>query len=281
MNLENKVAIITGGARGIGKAVAISFIQEGAKVIIVARTKKEVRATEKKLRKLSSKAVGIVADISKKRGVEKVVKKTLENFQTIDILVNCAGVQKPIGKFWQIDIVKWQENININLIGTALCCQLVLPIMIKNKKGKIINFSGGGATSPRPNFSAYACAKTAIVRLTEIIALEVKKYNIDVNAIAPGAVNTRMLEEVIEAGKKAGEELAEALKRNKAGGTPPELAAELAVFLASEESNGLTGKLISAVWDRWKDFKKIKKQLNSSSLYTLRRVDGGEILIKE
>ena len=153
--------------------------------------------------------------------------------------------------------------------------------MISNKKGKIINFSGGGATFPRPNFSAYASSKAAIVRFTETIAEETKKYGIDINAVSPGSVYTKMIKEIIHAGKQSGKmDLDEAVKIKKSGGVSPEWPAKLSLFLASDASNGITGKLISAVWDNWNDFKKPENvlKIKKSSLYTLRRVDGLKII---
>jgi 3-oxoacyl-[acyl-carrier protein] reductase len=146
--------------------------------------------------------------------------------------------------------------------------------MIKRRSGVIINFSGGGATSSRPNFSAYATAKAGIVKFTEVLADELKPYRIRINAIAPGAVNTKMLDEILKIGRKAGNvELAAAKKRALEGGISAELAAELAVFLASSDSANLSGRLVSAVWDDWKHWSKkyIKKIMAGESL-TLRRV---------
>jgi 3-oxoacyl-[acyl-carrier protein] reductase len=145
--------------------------------------------------------------------------------------------------------------------------------MIRQRRGKIINLSGGGATSPLPNFSAYAASKAAIVRLNETLAEEVKGFNIQVNAIAPGAVNTRLVDEILAAGPAAGEEMLARTRRQKeTGGVPPEQAAALAVFLASEESDGLSGRLISAVWDDWQSMNSHIDQIMASELYTLRRV---------
>ncbi len=147
--------------------------------------------------------------------------------------------------------------------------------MIKQKHGKIINFSGGGSTSPRPNFTAYACAKTAVVRFTETLALEVLPYGIDINAISPGVVATSMMQEIISSGRKAGElEISIAKKALEQGATDPAIPAQLIVYLASEKSNGLTGRLISAVWDDWKKFDSSIGEITESSLYTLRRIDG-------
>jgi NAD(P)-dependent dehydrogenase (short-subunit alcohol dehydrogenase family) len=143
--------------------------------------------------------------------------------------------------------------------------------MIKQRKGKIINLSGGGATYPRPNFSAYAASKAGVVRLTETLAEEAKKFNIQVNAIAPGAVSTRLHEQILAAGEAAGEKaLAESRKVKEGGGTSLELPVGLAVFLASDESNGLTGRLISAVWDDWQEMSKKIPEIMSTDWYTLR-----------
>ena len=281
MKLLGKVAIVTGGARGIGKAVATLFVEEGAKVVIASKTAEEVKSTEDQLKKILPDVVGIVGDVSKFKDVQKVVEETLKNFGTVDILVNCAGIQQPIGPFWDTDIDEWIKNIHVNLIGTAMCCKTILPFMMKKGKGKIINFSGGGATSGRPNFSAYSCSKSAVVRFTETLSMELEGSRIDVNAIAPGAVNTRMLKEIIEAGDRAGKELSEAIQRRKRPGAPPQLAAELAVFLSCEDSDGLTGRLISAVWDDWKNFGKSIDKIAGSALYTLRRIDGRSFIEKK
>ena len=198
----------------------------------------------------------------------------LARFGRIDILVNNAGVQPPIGPLVDNDPQEWEQAIAVNLLGPFHCLQAVLPGMIERGQGKIINLSGGGATAPRPNFSAYAASKAAVVRLTETLAEELRPHNIQVNAIAPGAINTRMLDEVLEAGAAAGDELAAARERSQQGGTPVELAADLVVFLASERSGQLTGKLISAPHDDWRTWDDGRiEELVGSSWYTLRRLD--------
>ena len=145
--------------------------------------------------------------------------------------------------------------------------------MIKAGSGKIINMSGGGATSPRANFTAYGVSKAALVRFTETLAEELKPHNIQVNAIAPGAVRTQMTEEIVIAGQLAGSrELQQAQGILREGGDSAENAAELAVFLASAESDGITGRLISAVWDDWRHLGEHSEEIAASDLYTLRRV---------
>jgi 3-oxoacyl-[acyl-carrier protein] reductase len=271
--LKDKVAIVTGGSRGIGKAVVKALLQKGTKVVIAARTKSEIDSS---LKELSSQGqiIGIQTDVSKEEEVQNLLQGTLKKYHSLDILVNAAGIQGPIGPLSEVKVEDWVYNLHVNLIGTVLCCKAALPTMISQKKGKIINFSGGGATSPRPNFSAYACSKAAIVRFTEVLAMEVKDYGINVNVIAPGGVNTHMLDEILAAGEAAGEELTEAKKRKTQGGMSADLAAELVLFLASEASNGLTGKLISAPHDDWRAWDRGRiTDLMSGPWLTLRRLD--------
>jgi len=200
--------------------------------------------------------------------------QALATFGRVDVLVNNAGVQPPIGPLWQNDADEWMRAVAVNLFGPMLCIKAVLPGMMERQRGKILNLSGGGATSPRPNFSAYAASKAALVRLTETLAEELGPYNIQVNALAPGAINTRMLNEVLAAGERAGAELTQAQRRAEKGGNSIELAAQLAVFLASADSDGLTGKLVAAPYDDWQSWDAARiAAINESPWYTLRRID--------
>lgn len=274
MKLAGKIAIITGGSRGIGYAVTKRFLENGATVVILARNLDSLKKAQSELYQVKLDVHIYSLDVSEATEVDAFFQWFSSSFPGLDILVNCAGIQKPIGKSWEMEADEWFYNIKVNLFGTYLMARGAIPIMIRRNYGRIINFSGGGATSPRPNFSAYASSKTAVIRLTETLAHELKDHNICVNAIAPGAVNTRMLEEIIEVGISAGEkEYEDATKRRNEGGTPPNLAADLAIFLASEGSNGITGRLISAPWDNWSSLPDDKKAIEKSSLYTLRRID--------
>lgn len=276
MKLKDKVAIVTGAGRGIGRAIALAFAREGADVVVVSRTLSEVDETAVQASALGRRGLPLKVDVSRREDVESMVKSAVEEFGRIDVLVNNAGLLGPVGPLVENDVERWVDTINVNLTGTFLCCKAVLPIMIKQGGGKIINFSGGGAAYPRPRFSAYAASKAAVVRLTETLAEELKEFNIHVNAIAPGAINTRIQEEILAAGEVAGEKaLAEAKKVRETGGTPSDVPAALAVFLASDESDGLTGKLISAVWDDWQSMGAERiKEIELKGLYTLRRIDG-------
>jgi NAD(P)-dependent dehydrogenase (short-subunit alcohol dehydrogenase family) len=165
------------------------------------------------------------------------------------------------------------QAIEVNLLGSVLLCRAVLPHFRANRYGKIVQLSGGGATNPLPKISAYAASKAAVVRLAESLAEEVREDNIDINSIAPGALNTRLLDEVLDAGPEAvGEAFyARSLKQKQEGGAPMERAAELAVFLASAASDGITGKLLSALWDPWEQLPKHRQELQTD-IYTLRRI---------
>lgn len=274
MMLEGKVSIITGGSMGIGKAIASAFAKEGSHLVLNSRTAADLENVKLELKDSSSVSVETFpADVSRPEEVKDLVGFTLGKFNTVDILVNCAGIYGPIGFVTDIDAEKWLETININLYGTFLCIQAVLPAMIKNNKGKIINLSGGGAASPLPRFSAYGASKAAVVRLTETLANEVKEYNIDINAIAPGAVNTRLLDQALTAGEAAGKDFQiRAFKQKQEGGVPPAKVAEMAVFLASSESDGLSGRFISLLWDIWKESPQHLNEIMSSDIYTMRRI---------
>jgi len=274
MILKNKVALITGGSGYIGKAIGRAFLREAAKVMLAARSVDELLAAKNELSDGFKNVEICKADVAHSTDVKNLVKKTLKIFGKIDILVNAAGIYGPIGSSLDVDFDKWKQTFEINVFGTFNLMQRVLPIMIKKGRGKIINFSGGG-DGPFPRFSAYNSSKVAVVRLTETMAAEVKSYHIDINAIAPGPVNSRFLQQALEAGEEAvGKERYQSLlKQKNEGGVPPEKAANLCVFLASDASDGLTGKFLSAVWDDWKNWDKNKiAQIMKSDKYTLRRV---------
>ena len=274
MVLKDKVAIITGGSLGIGKAIAVAFAKQGAQLMLTSRTIEDLDAARQEIAHVCPTRVETFpADVANTAAVRALVDFTTEKFSAIDILVNCAGIYGPIGPITDIDTQRWIDTININLCGTFLCMQAVLPIMMKNRRGKIINMSGGGAVAPFPRFSAYSTSKAAVVRLTETIAEEVKEYNIHVNAIAPGAVNTRLLDQALSAGEAAGKDFAaKSIKQKEEGGVPPEKVAELAVFLASTQSDGLSGRLISLLWDNWHDIPQHLDKIMTSDIYTMRRI---------
>ena len=274
ISLEGQVALVTGAGRGIGRAIALAFGNAGANLILLARTAAELDETGARVRDLGREALSLPVDVSQGEEVRRSVAQGLARFGRIDVLVNNAAIQPPIGPLIENEPSEWTHTIAVNLFGVFYCIHAVLPGMMARRRGKIFNLSGGGAAGPRPNFSAYAASKAAVVRLTETLAEEVRPYNIQVNAIAPGAVNTRMLDELLAAGAAAGEELLAARERQDQGGTPVEWASDLALFLAAETSDGLTGKLIHACHDGWRawDAGRIA-EISESPWYTLRRLD--------
>jgi NAD(P)-dependent dehydrogenase (short-subunit alcohol dehydrogenase family) len=278
MDLIGRTAIITGANQGLGRAIATSFVRAGASVLLVARGEELLQRAEKELAALATQPGQIVrsmrGDVSDPESCAALIKRAQELLSEVTILVNNAGIYGPMGRIEEVDWTAWVETIQINLFGTVLMCRGVIPLMRARGYGKIINLSGGGATAPLPRISAYAASKVAIVRLTETLAEELRDAHIDVNAIAPGALNTRMLDEVLAAGlEKVGQSFYErALKQRDEGGAPLEKGAALAVFLASAVSDGITGRLLSAVWDDWASLPEKREQLAHSDIYTLRRI---------
>lgn len=276
--LTNKAAIITGASRGLGKAIARAFAAAGADMLLCARNGEDLERAcaelEGSKKQAGQRILACAGDLAEERDADRVIQAAMQAFGRIDILVNNAAIQGPIGPFEENDWDAWKRTIQTDLLGPAYLIRSVLPIMKKQGGGKIISLSGGGATGPRENYSAYAVAKTGIVRLTETIAKEAGTWHIDVNAIAPGAMSGRMLEETLAAGEDAvGKgEYAKALERKKNGGTPPEKAAELALFLVGSASDGITGRLISAVWDDRETLRERWDEWKNTDIYTLRRI---------
>lgn len=280
MTLKGKVAIVTGAGRGIGEAVAGAFAREGARSILVARTASEVVAAADAVRASGAAASAVPADVSDPAAADRIVQAAIETYGRVDILVNAAGVYGPIGPVWEADPREWVRAIEVNLFGTMYLSRAAVPHMIRQREGKIVNFSGGGATAPLPYFSAYAVSKSAVVRFTETLAEEVRSFNIQVNAIAPGAVDTRLQDAVLAAGDRAGPlfERIRRLRERQEGGVPRDLPASLAVFLASPASNGLTGKLIAAPYDGWQTWDAAKiADVMTLPWFTLRRLDPATI----
>ena len=275
--LESRVAIITGANQGLGETIARAFVQAGANVMLCARDGSKLAEVKSKLQSLckTDQRVEVMrADVSKQDDVDRLISASLAAFPQVHILINNAGVYGPKGRIEDVDWNEWLQAIEINLLGSILSAKALLPHFRGHHYGKIIQLSGGGATSPLPFISAYAASKAGIVRFMETLAEEVKTEGVDVNSIAPGALNTRLLDEVLEAGPdKVGRAFYErALKQKTEGGAPLEKGAELAVFLASAASDGLTGKLISAMWDPWEHFPEHWDDLKKTDIYTLRRI---------
>jgi NAD(P)-dependent dehydrogenase (short-subunit alcohol dehydrogenase family) len=274
--MAQRVVVVTGGGRGIGAAVAHAFAADGAAVFLIARSDAELRATAAEITASGGRAASASADVAELSAVRSAFATCRREFGAVDVLVNAAGVYGPIGRAWEVDAEAWWKAQEINLRGTLHTCAAVIPEMIARRAGRIVNFSGGGATAPLPRFSAYAASKAAVVRLTETLAEEVREYGITVNAIAPGAVDTRLQDEVLSAGAEAGDLYGrmQRLRETGEGGVPAALAASLAVFLAGDAAAGLTGKLIAAPHDGWQQWTEERiSELAASPWFTLRRLD--------
>ena len=270
--LEGRLAIITGAGRGIGRVIALRFASEGARLAIASRSRAELEEVAAQCTAGAAECSVHVVDVSNREQVRDLVREA----GSPDVLVNCAGVYGPIGPLVENDLDEWEEALRINLLGTVYACREVIPRMIARGRGSIINLSGGGATAPLPNFSLYAVSKAAVARLTDTLAAELDGSGVRVNAIAPGLIDTKLQDEVLKAGDRAGPLFARMRRARETGDgtTSPDVPASLAVFLASDASNGLTGKLISAPHDPWKDWDHARiEDLNGSQWFTVRRLD--------
>ena len=243
MKLQNRVAIITGGGRGLGRSIALAFGKEGAKVVVAARTQEEIEHVAEELRSLRKDAIAIPTDVSGEDQVSQMVKKALEAYGTIDILVNNAGARGPIAPIHEIPLAEWEQTLRVNLTAAFLCTKAVIPVLIKKKEGKIINVAT--TMTPRPNLTPYMVAKAGLIHLTKQLSRELKDYNIQVNAIHPGVMDTQMQEEIRKAGVKAiGTDMFERLKEEGIL-HPPSEPAKLVLFLASRAADGITGEYLS------------------------------------
>jgi NAD(P)-dependent dehydrogenase (short-subunit alcohol dehydrogenase family) len=265
--LAGRTALVTGASRGLGAEIARHLSAAGANLILAARDR---TALEKLAAELHAKAEPV--DLSDPTQVDRFLDNCLAG-PPIEIVVNNAAIQGPIGALWKVDFAAWQAVFQTNFFAPARICQRLVEPMIRRGRGKIINLSGGGATSPRPHFSAYASTKCALVRFSETLAQELAGTGVEVNCVSPGAMNTQMLQELLAAGPSgAVHEYKKVLEQREKGGAPPAKAAELITFLASPAGDGITGKLISAVWDDWANLPAHKQELAESDIYSIRRI---------
>jgi 3-oxoacyl-[acyl-carrier protein] reductase len=225
MKLKEKVALITGGGRGIGKAIAMHYGREGAKLALCARTAAELDQTVKELRALNVDAAGWCCDVSLEAPVHDFVTNAYEKFGRIDVLVNNAGVMTRPTPMTEIDVKKWDYTIAVNLRGPFLVSRAVLPIMMKQQTGSIINVSSMIGRGAYANFLAYATSKWGLEGFTQTLAAEARSANIRVNSVEPGYVATKL---------------------TGFSGSKPESVTDVFVYLASDEAKGVTGKMLSS-----------------------------------
>lgn len=275
VDLANKTVLLTGATRGLGLQIAKRVWQSGANLILLARSSDRLQQVSDELQasaKPKQRVVTMTVDLSDQQAVAALLTPLSE--ERVDVLVNNAAIQGPIGPLWENDWQEWQATLQVNLLTPIALCRALLPGMIQRQQGRIINLSGGGATGPRPHFSAYAVAKAGLVRFSETIAEEVKSFHIAVNCVAPGVMNTDMLAQIRQAGvtKVGDKEYQQAAAKADDDDTVIKRAADLCLFLAASASDGITGKLISAVWDPWTTLADYVHELQNSDIYTLRRI---------
>ncbi len=276
-SLAGRTALITGATQGLGLEIAHAYLRSGAQgVYICGRNAGALETALGELRggcDAAQQVAGEVADVSDADDVQRLVSGAMSALGGVTILVNNAGVYGPKGSVAQVEWLDWVRTIEINLLGSVLLARALVDHFVQRGYGKVVQLSGGGATAPLPSLSAYAASKSAVVRFTETLALELREHGVDVNALAPGALNTRMLDEVLEAGPERIDPAyyERALQQQATGGVPLARGAELAVFLGSAASDGISGKLISAVWDPWTELANHLDDL-AGDVYTLRRI---------
>ena len=271
-DLEGKTALITGAGRGIGQAIALAYAREGARLSLGARSVSELEETADECRKLDAEVLITPTDVTDVSQVEGLIAATVERYSTIDILVNNAGIGGPIGVLQDNDLDAWINTVQINLIGVYLCCRAVVPVMKRQNAGRIVNLSGAGAANAWANMSAYCSSKAAVVRLTEVLALELADTKITVNALGPGSVHTRMWDEMTEDAAKAGADLIHevGLRVTSGGGASIDRCADLAVWLVGSGADGLSGRIISAFNDDFESLTPRIPEIMASDLYTMR-----------
>lgn len=225
MKLTDKVALITGGGRGIGKAIAHTYARQGAKLALCARTGAELEQTVNELRALNAETEGWVCDVSLEEPVKELVAAVQKKFGRVDILVNNAGVMTRPAPLTEVDVKKWDYTIAVNLRGPFLVTQAVLPIMMKQRSGSIINVSSSIGRGAYANFIAYATSKWGLEGFTQTLAAEARSSNIRVNSVEPGYVATKL---------------------TGFRGSKPESVTDVFVYLASDEAKGVTGKMLSS-----------------------------------
>lgn len=250
MKLKSKNIILTGASRGFGEHLGMRLLSEGANVMMIGRTfvGRPVSLVEG-----AGEAIIIPIDL-RTIGAHALAVRAYQHWTHIDGLVNNAAIQGPVGASWDVEFEDWEETLQIDLLIPVELCATMVTEMLKQGHGKIINLSGGGAANPRPNYSAYATAKAGLVRFSECLAEELRGTGVDVNCVAPGAMPTSMLD------PEATPPAADAMEK----------AADLIVWLLSDASNGVTGKLISAVWDDWRNFD--WDDPDEKDTFTLRRI---------
>jgi NAD(P)-dependent dehydrogenase (short-subunit alcohol dehydrogenase family) len=275
IEMPNRNVLITGASRGLGHAIAACFWDAGANVALVGRSRTSLEAACAALGpgRTGQQAWPIPADLGEAGAAEAVMAEAQRIWPKLDVLVNNAAIQGPIGPLWENDWTEWNRALVVNLLAPVALCRLAAPWMGRTGGGSIVNLSGGGATGPRARFSCYATAKAALVRFSETLAEEAAPLGVRVNCVAPGAMASEMTQAVLRAGPTAaGEREYAAAQRSQASGAATASPAGLVYFLATPAAEKITGRLVSAVWDQWASLPERVAELAGSDIYTLRRI---------
>jgi NAD(P)-dependent dehydrogenase (short-subunit alcohol dehydrogenase family) len=262
LDLTGKSIVVTGGSMGIGEVAARLCLEAGARVTVCARGARELAEAVARFETAgySGAIAGCAIDVSKLDDVVRAFDEASDRFGAVDGVIHAAAVLDAIGSILDVDPAQWWRVVEIDLFGTFLVTREACARM-RERGGRIVLFSGGGATTPFPNFTAYACSKVAVVRFAESVALEMQPFGIEINALSPGLVATRMLDKTLASG--AGQ---------PTPAIPPETGARAAAFLVSDAAGGITGKLLSAAWDDYGRWPEHVDELQSSEIFTLRRI---------
>jgi NAD(P)-dependent dehydrogenase (short-subunit alcohol dehydrogenase family) len=278
-NNSQEAVFISGGTSGLGQAMVQHFVSAGKSVVFCSRSEESVNDTLRNLKSSSTGnqlILGFSNDVSNRVTTAEMFKKLEALKISINVLICNAGVIGPISKFLENKFEDWEDSFNVNLYGTMNLVSEILPSMVSRKRGRIIHISGGGATSPLFGMSSYAASKAAAVRLIETLALEYQDSGVTLNSIAPGMLKTRLLDQMLDAGpERVGRNLfAKSKSKAEALTDTTSMALDLVDFLASDASEGITGKLISAEWDNWAEWSRHIPEIRDSDVYTLRRITG-------
>ena len=267
---KNKNVLVTGAGRGIGKRLALGFANLGARIVLVGRSKAEIDLAHIEIEQAGGNALRIRADVTDPEQLTLAVDRARVVFGSpIDVLICAAAALGPIQPFMQSSVKAWVDTLGINLSGVMHSFRAVLPSMTERRSGKIIVLTCDSDELPKANLSAYSTSKSAVVRLVEAVAAEVSDRNVQINCFDPGKAYTNMTDEIIRAENRLEPRVvSEAIETRRTGGVPPELQLKVARFLASEQSNHLTGKLIHVT----DDTNKLKNETLRPDALTLRRL---------
>ena len=241
--LSGKVAIVTGGGRGIGRVAALALARRGAAVAIASRTARELNETAAAITSAGGRALAVATDVADEASVNRLVARAMDAFGAVDILATCAGINGPIDWIDNVTLAGWEQTLRVNLTGAFLACRAVLPIMRRQRRGKIINVASGNATRVQPALAAYSASKAAVVHFTRVLAEEARDDGIQAFALHPGVIRSAIVDELL-AQPASGATANLAARLRSIALQEPEYSAPLFVYLASDAANDLSGQFV-------------------------------------